>query len=91
MYKNNVVWTRFPDQRGPVFVAGWGKHSDSRCTTNEFGPSPNVKCKFPFTFKLFTFSGCSKLASPSTYEEFCSKLQVGRKQNNLTYYTRFEP
>ena len=42
---------RFPDRSGKVYVAGWGTTHDSKCTTNEFGPSPNAKCKFPFRFK----------------------------------------
>ncbi len=71
--------SRFPDSKGEVYVAGWGRRSDQKCTTNQYGPSPNHKCKFPFTFKFFTFSGCSKLASPSSYEEICSELKVRRK------------
>jgi hypothetical protein len=59
-----------------VYVAGWGKQSDHKCTTDAMGPSSNMKCKFPFQFKFFTFSGCSKLASPSSYEEICSKLKA---------------
>ena len=59
-----------------MFVAGWGKHSESRCTTNEHGPAPHVKCKFPFKFKFMTSSGCIKMQSPSKYDEVCSKLQA---------------
>ena len=71
-----------------MFVAGWGKHSESRCTTNEHGPAPHVKCKFPFKFKFMHSSGCIKMQSPSKYEEVCSKLQAcAYNQRNDTLWT----
>ena len=44
--------TKFPDDKGIVYVAGWGmRHEASQekdCITNEKGPDPFSKCKFPF-------------------------------------------
>ena len=43
---------KFPDEKGIVYVAGWGLHHESTkaedCTTGEKGPDPFSKCKFPF-------------------------------------------
>lgn len=68
-----VCTSRFPDVRGDVFVAGWGAVHDMKCTTNEFGPQPNTKCKFPFKFKSISFTGCVSMPSPSNYEDVCNR------------------
>ena len=67
---------RFPDRKGDVFVAGWGRISDDKCTTDEFGPSPNTKCKFPFRFHSISFSSCVKMASPTNQDKICRSLKV---------------
>ena len=33
-----------------MYVAGWGRAADMACNTNELGPAPFTKCKFPFEY-----------------------------------------
>ena len=62
---------------------GWGTTHDSKCTTNEFGPSPNTKCKFPFRYLLLTFRGCVYAPSPSGAEGICISLKKEEKMDTF--------
>ena len=85
---------KFPDEKGIVYVAGWGLHHESTkddCTTNEKGPDPFSKCKFPFFMDNLgagPFNGCLKVKSPSSRNKNCQtifKLMKKRKGNNVSF------
>ena len=71
---------KFPDEKGIVYVAGWGLHHESNkekdCTTGDKGPDPYSKCKFPFFFEntAIPFQGCLETPSPSSRNKDCQKL-----------------
>eukprot|EP00094_Tigriopus_californicus_P014048 TCALIF_13604-PA protein Name:"Similar to KLKB1 Plasma kallikrein (Bos taurus)" AED:0.37 eAED:0.37 QI:101/0/0.2/0.6/1/1/5/0/273 len=84
--------TRFPDQLGEVFVAasgsvfiwdgereGWGARHELKCTTNEYGPVRNSKCKFPFRYKMMLAHECIKMSNPTSLDAMCRMLK--KKQN----------
>ena len=86
---------KFPDEKGIVYVAGWGLHHESTkeldCTTGDKGPDPFSKCKFPF-FNLNTNSGafrqCLMVKSPSSQNKNCQKLfkmMKKRKGNDVSF------
>ena len=86
---------KFPDERGIVYVAGWGLHHESTkeedCTTGDKGPDPFSKCKFPFFMDNLgagPFSGCLKVKSPSSRNKNCQllyKMMKKRKGNNASF------
>jgi len=63
-----------------VFVSGWGRMS-ADCTTNEFGPIKNLKCKFPFTLKGKRHDRCARNRSPSSKVEECNEFRKARKED----------
>ena len=69
---------RFPDEKGVVYVAGWGLHHESTkradCTTGKNGPDPFSKCKFPFIRQAIAFKQCLETKPPSEYIEGCKEL-----------------
>ena len=74
---------KFPDEQGVVYEAGWGLHHD--CTTNDKGPDPFSKCKFPFfledTGSTLPFNQCLLTKSPSAKNKGCQELyQLMRKR-----------
>ena len=80
---------KFPDEKGIVYVAGWGLHHKSTkddCTTNEKGPDPFSKCKFPFFIDNLSigFTQCMKLKSPSARNQGCKSLYKLMKKKNAT-------
>ena len=80
---------KFPDEKGIVNVAGWGLHHESTkedCTTNEKGPDPFSKCKFPFFIDNLSmgFTQCMKLESPSAKNQGCKSLYKLMKKKNTT-------
>ena len=87
---------KFPDETGIVYVAGWGLHRESRngedCTTNEKGPDPFSKCKFPFfsgdTGLSSPFTQCMKINSPSHGDKGCRHLYklMKERQGNRTSF-----
>ena len=85
---------KFPDEKGIVYVAGWGLHHESTkeddCTTNEKGPDPFSKCKFPFFIDNMSmrFKQCMKTKSPSAKNKGCQllyKMMIKRKGNNASF------
>ena len=66
-----------------VYVAGWGSTQDVECNTNEFGPSPFSKCKFPFDYKNMTFNHCVRSSTPTTGNALCRKLRTFQRMNNI--------
>ena len=73
---------KFPDEKGIVYVAGWGLHHESTkekdCTTNDKGPDPFTKCKFPFFIDTArstpSINQCVKTKSPSHGDRGCRSL-----------------
>lgn len=65
---------KFPDSKGSAYVAGWGAVHESKCTTNEGGPAPFTRCKFPFYFMGMNFFACTKVPSPSSKDALCKQL-----------------
>ena len=57
-----------------MYVSGWGKTS-SDCTTDEFGPIKNLKCKLPFTYKEENLHECANVRSPSSKIEECKAFK----------------
>ena len=85
---------KFPDEKGIVYVAGWGLHHESTkeldCTTGDKGPDPFSKCKFPFFFRNtgLAFKQCLKTPSPSSWNKNCQKLfkmMKKRKGNDVSF------
>ena len=86
---------KFPDEKGIVYVAGWGLNHESEkkgdCTTNNKGPDPFSKCKFPFFIDKpgsIPFSQCLKSKSPSAENNGCKKLyklMKKRKGNSVSF------
>ena len=86
---------KFPDEKGAVYVAGWGLHHESTkeidCTTGDKGPDPFSKCKFPFFMDNLgagPFNGCLKVKSPSSRNKNCQtifNLMKKRKGNNVSF------
>jgi len=64
-----------------MYVSGWGKTS-SDCTTDEFGPIKNLKCKLPFTYKEENLHECANVRSPSSKIEECKAF---KKVNKADY------
>ena len=81
---------KFPDEKGVVYVAGWGANHESSqeegCTTNDKGPAPFSKCKFPFYIGNMgtAFGQCIKTESPSAKNRDCKKLYKMIIKNNAT-------
>ena len=73
---------KFPDTKGIVHVAGWGLNHESKkkgdCTTNNKGPDPFSKCKFPFVIwkegSTLSINHCVKTKSPSHGDRGCHLL-----------------
>ena len=88
---------KFPDEKGIVYIAGWGwglHHESTKeedCTTGDKGPDPFSKCKFPFFMDNLgagPFSGCLKVKSPSSRNKNCQKIlkmMKERKGNNVSF------
>ena len=84
---------KFPDEKGIVYAAGWGLHHESTteegCTTNNKGPDPFSKCKFPFFIEnsSIKFKQCIITKSPSAKNKGCHvlfKMMIKRKGNNAS-------
>jgi hypothetical protein len=84
---------KFPDEKGIVYVAGWGLHHESTqekdCTTGDKGPDPFSKCKFPFFIEnsSIKFKQCIITKSPSAKNKGCHvlfKMMIKRKGNNAS-------
>ena len=82
---------KFPDEKGIVYVAGWGLHHESTkeedCTTNDKGPDPFNKCKFPFfidTPRSTTFNDCLLTKSPSSNNKGCKEFYKMMIRKNST-------
>ena len=84
---------KFPDEKGIVYVAGWGLHHESTkeedCTTGDKGPDPFSKCKFPFFIEntSIKFKQCIITKSPSAKNKGCQllyKMMIKRKGNNAS-------
>jgi hypothetical protein len=76
---------KFPDEKGVVYEAGWGSNHD--CTTNNKGPDPFSKCKFPFFSEGLNlpFNQCVLTKSPSAKNKGCQELyQLMKKRNGNT-------
>ena len=80
---------KFPDEKGIVYVAGWGLHHESTqekdCTTGDKGPDPFSKCKFPFFSEdaglTLPLNQCVFTNSPSAKNKGCQELyQLMRKR-----------
>ena len=86
---------KFPDEKGIVYVAGWGLHHESTkaedCTTGHKGPDPFSKCKFPFFIDntgAGPFNQCLLTKSPSAKNKGCQllyKMMIKRKGNNASF------
>ena len=85
---------KFPDEKGIVYVAGWGLHHESTkeddCTTGDKGPDPFSKCKFPFFIDNMSmrFKQCMKTKSPSAKNKGCQllyKMMIKRRGNNASF------
>ena len=85
---------KFPDEKGIVYVAGWGLHHESTksedCTTGDKGPDPFSKCKFPFFIDNMgmAFGDCMKTKSPSHRHKGCRMLykeMTKRKGDNVSF------
>lgn len=59
--------------------AGWGARHELKCTTNEYGPVRNSKCKFPFRYKMMLAHECIKMSNPTSLDAMCRMLK--KKQN----------
>ena len=81
---------KFPDEKGIVYVAGWGLHHESTkfkdCTTGDKGPDPFSKCKFPFFIESTSmgFTHCMKTKSPSHGDRGCRLLYKTMIKRNAT-------
>ena len=64
----------FPDEKGKVYVAGWGSVSDSNYTTGKYGPNPYTLCDPNFEYDGETISGCSATPSPTSNDPLCQLL-----------------
>ena len=80
---------KFPDEAGFVYEAGWG--SNDECTTNNNGPDPFSKCKFPFFSEdaglTLPLNHCLLTKSPSAKNKGCHvlfKMMIKRKGNNAS-------
>jgi hypothetical protein len=87
---------KFPDEKGIVYVAGWGLHHESTeekdCTTGDKGPDPFSKCKFPFFLGdaglSLPFNQCLKTKSPSQQNKGCKelyKMMVKRRGQDTSF------
>ena len=87
---------KFPDEKGIVYVAGWGLHHESTqeldCTTGDKGPDPFSKCKFPFFSGeiglAMSFNDCLLTKSPSSNDKDCKelyKLMIKRKGQDVSF------
>ena len=87
---------KFPDEKGIVYVAGWGLHHESTqeldCTTGDKGPDPFSKCKFPFflgdTGLSLPFHQCLLTKSPSQKNKGCKdlyELMIKRKGQDVSF------
>ena len=73
---------KFPDEKGIVYVAGWGLNHESTkeqgCNTGDKGPDPFSKCKFPFFSGEIgleiSFNDCLLTKSPSAGNKKCQKI-----------------
>ena len=81
---------KFPDERGVVYEAGWGSNHD--CTTNDKGPDPFSKCKFPFfsgeAGLSIPFNQCLLTKSPSQKNKGCKdlyELMIKRKGQDVSF------
>ena len=77
---------KFPDERGIVYVAGWGSTNKVDCTTGDKGPDPFSKCKFPFFVEdaKVPFSNCLLRKSPSAKNRGCKLLYKLMLKKNAT-------
>ena len=81
---------KFPDEKGIVYVAGWGLHHESTkfkdCTTGDKGPDPFSKCKFPFFIgnTAIKFNQCIITKSPSHGDRGCRLLYKMIRKKNAT-------
>ena len=82
---------KFPDEKGVVYIAGWGLHHESKkeedCTTNDKGPDSFNKCKFPFfidTPRSKPSNQCVKTKSPSHGDRGCRLLYKMMIRKNAT-------
>ena len=78
---------KFPDEAGVVYEAGWGSNHD--CNTNDKGPDPFSKCKFPFFSEdaglALPLNQCLLTKSPSAKNKDCQDLyQLMRKRKGNT-------
>ena len=89
---------KFPDEKGIVYVAGWGLHHESTkeedCTTGDKGPDPFSKCKFPFFIEntSIKFKQCIITKSPSAKNKGCKELNnlmIKRNGNNTNFHDNY--
>ena len=73
----------FPDEKGEVYVAGWGSLADKNCTTGKYGPNPYTICAPNFKYQNKTYSECAETPSPSSNDLLCQQLV---KSNHLTIF-----
>ena len=73
----------FQDEKGEVYVAGWGSDADRNCTTGKYGPDPYTMCAPNFKYQNESNSKCVKLPSPSSTDTLCKELI---KRKNLTCF-----
>ena len=80
----------FPDEKGIVYVAGWGLHHESTkeedCTTGDKGPDPFSKCNFPFYIAGLNvpFWQCLQTKPPSDHNKGCKELLKLKQRKNKT-------
>eukprot|EP00095_Tigriopus_kingsejongensis_P005800 maker-scaffold88_size394946-snap-gene-2.25 protein:Tk05800 transcript:maker-scaffold88_size394946-snap-gene-2.25-mRNA-1 annotation:"GH21133" len=53
----------------------WGARHELKCTTNEYGPVRNSKCKFPFRYKMMLAHECIKMSNPTSLDTMCRLLK----------------
>ena len=91
--KNSKRRTRWNREKETVYVAGWGRAADMACNTNELGPAPFTKCKFPFEYpEGMIHYDCLMSDTPSYLDKECQKLKRRKHLRNLPpdNYTRVD-
>ena len=81
---------RFPDipenenTNFEAFVSGWGATSypDVKCTTNNYGPSPNTACS-SFIYNDKIYDKCTKKPSPSSQHSVCNSFYKWANDNGV--------
>ena len=81
--------TKFDDKPEYGYAGGWGANQFS-CDTNDNGPNPHTKCKFPFKYKGQTYTKCTKIVTPSADNPICLQLYKwtnGKRKHEFRSYS----